>query len=90
MVGVSPLTVPGCTHSECNSVLLVAVKTAVTVARPGCPQRCRQRVAHLLRDADTNAILSATFSANAGSLLTLKVPIRCGFNPVSRHRADIA
>ena len=29
--------------------------------------------------------MSATLSANAGSLLTLNVPCRCGFNPVSRH-----
>jgi hypothetical protein len=29
--------------------------------------------------------ISATFSANAGSLLTLNVPARCGFNPFSRH-----
>src|SRR5438270_7762054 len=29
--------------------------------------------------------MSATFSANAGSLLTLNVPARCGFNPFSRH-----
>lgn len=29
--------------------------------------------------------MSATFSANAGSLLTLNVPARCGFTPFSRH-----
>src|ERR1700709_1626891 len=29
--------------------------------------------------------MSATFSANAGSLLTLNVPARCGFTPCSRH-----
>ena len=29
--------------------------------------------------------MSATFSANAGSRLSLNVPWRCGRNPLSRH-----